>query len=296
MTKPAGVEGFLPISALIGFKSFITSGQYDPVHPAGLTIFLVALATAYFFRKGFCGYICPIGFISNLLATVGNRIGLGYQAAGRVNAVLRLIKYLLLAFFIFAIGIGMSGPALQQFLFSPYNMTADARMLLFFLHPSVLALCILGLLAVLSITMRNVWCRWLCPYGALLGLLAWAGPTAVHRESKTCISCKKCQKVCPSAIPVYRKETVRTPECIGCTRCVDVCPQPNTLDVRFIGRRVPWAAIGTSVVLLFLVAWIAALSTNNWDSKMPPSMLKTQYAKTLSVSKTDSAAFFDQNL
>ncbi|WP_084448671.1 4Fe-4S binding protein [Desulfovibrio inopinatus] len=295
VARPAGVEGFLPISALLGFKYFLTTGLYDPVHPAGLTIFLIALGSALLFRKGFCGYICPAGLVSNLLASVGQRIGLGWLAAGRINAVLCFLKYLLLAFFIIALGFGMSGPVLQQFLFSPYNMTADARMLLFFQHPSVITLCVLGVLIILSLTLRNPWCRWLCPYGALLGLLAWIGPTAIHRQEDTCTNCKQCQRACPSAIPVYRKTRVRTPECIGCAQCIHACPEPETLHMHCAGRSIPWRSIGVGVLSLFLFAWLTALTTDNWNSRLPLSMLKAQYAKALSVSKTDSAAFFDRN-
>ncbi|MEJ2246406.1 MAG: 4Fe-4S binding protein [Acidobacteriota bacterium] len=67
VSRPPSVEGFLPISALLGLKRLALTGQWDPVHPAGLTIFIAALAIAFLFRKGFCGWICPVGFVSNLL-------------------------------------------------------------------------------------------------------------------------------------------------------------------------------------------------------------------------------------
>ncbi|HCG04343.1 MAG TPA: 4Fe-4S ferredoxin, partial [Desulfovibrio sp.] len=59
--KPPSVEGFLPISALIAFKRLLFTGQWDPVHPAGLFIFMAVLGMAVLLRKGFCGYICPVG-------------------------------------------------------------------------------------------------------------------------------------------------------------------------------------------------------------------------------------------
>ena len=58
--RPASAEGFLPISALIALKRLVLTGQWDPVHPAGLAILLCALAAAVFFRKGFCGYVCRV--------------------------------------------------------------------------------------------------------------------------------------------------------------------------------------------------------------------------------------------
>ncbi len=64
--KPPSVEAFLPISALVNLKRLVLTGQFDTIHPAGLTIFMAALVIALFLRKGFCGWICPVGFASNL--------------------------------------------------------------------------------------------------------------------------------------------------------------------------------------------------------------------------------------
>lgn len=72
--RPPSVEGFLPISALLGLKRFVLTGRYDDVHPAGLTIFLAALTIALLLRKGFCGWICPVGFASNLIEKAGKKI------------------------------------------------------------------------------------------------------------------------------------------------------------------------------------------------------------------------------
>ena len=63
--RPPSVEAFLPIGALVGLKRFLLSGHFDMIHPAGLTIFMAALVIGLLLRKGFCGWICPVGFVSN---------------------------------------------------------------------------------------------------------------------------------------------------------------------------------------------------------------------------------------
>ena len=277
--RPAGVEGFLPISALLGFKNFFITGQYDPVHPAGLTILLAALGIALLLRKGFCGYICPVGLVSNLLARAGRRLGVQHQAAGRANSVLRLLKYPLLGFFVFTILVSMSGPAIRQFLTSPYNLTADARLLQFFQNPSATSLAVFGALGVLSLVVKNPWCRFLCPYGALLGLFAWAGPTAVRRDENACTQCGKCQRACPAAIPVQEKTVVRTPECLGCGRCVGACGKQGAVRAAFLGRPMHWAALGLGTAAVFALAWGVAKATGYWDSQLPAHMLKGLYAR-----------------
>jgi len=81
---------------------------------------------------------------------------------------LRGIKYLLLGFFLQAI-LGMSSAAIGSFLDSPYNRVADVKMLKFFTEITPFALGTLIVLAALSVPIRHLWCRYLCPYGGLLG-------------------------------------------------------------------------------------------------------------------------------
>ena len=65
--RPSAVEAFLPISALLGLKRFLLTGQWDDIHPAGLTIFAAALGTALIARKAFCSWMCPVGALSRAL-------------------------------------------------------------------------------------------------------------------------------------------------------------------------------------------------------------------------------------
>jgi len=279
VARPGAVEGFLPISALLGFRQWLATGLWDRVHPAGLTIFLALLAMAFLFRKGFCGYVCPVGFLSSLLEKAGRRLGLARVPPRRLDVALTGVKYVGLGFFVFTVFFGMDLRSVQAFLNARYNMVADARMLEFFLAPSGLSLAILGALAVLTLAVRNFWCRYLCPYGALLGLFSWFGPTAVVRDEAACVHCGRCTRGCPAGIAVELKRTVRTPECIGCAECVGNCPVEGCLSVRVAGRaRLPWWAVGAGAVAVLLLFWAWAEATGHWDAGLPPAMLKGLYA------------------
>lgn len=72
--RPPGVEGFLPISGLMGFLDWIHQGTLNTIHPAATMIFLLAVALSILFRKSFCSWICPIGFLSESLARLGRGI------------------------------------------------------------------------------------------------------------------------------------------------------------------------------------------------------------------------------
>lgn len=74
MSRPAGVEAFLPISALVGLKAWISTGKFDPIHPAGLVIFLAAIILSLMLKRTFCSWICPIGTLSEGLAKIGKKV------------------------------------------------------------------------------------------------------------------------------------------------------------------------------------------------------------------------------
>ncbi len=279
VSRPAGVEAFLPIAALAGLKNFLFTGSYDPVHPAGLTVLLAALAAAFFFRKSFCGAVCPVGLISELMGKAGSRLGIARRAPGLLGWTLGAVKYVMLAFFVVSIFLLMDPAATRQFLTGSYNLTADAHLFRLFSNPSVRFLAALALLAVLGAVFRSAWCRWLCPYGALLGLLGLAGPSGVHHEASSCDGCGKCRRACPMDIPTGR--AARSPECLGCGQCVEACTKPGALSLRFFGQEVPpWAVIACGAVLFTGVCLLAAM-LGYWDNGLPPRMLKGLYAAAL---------------
>ncbi|HXY41615.1 MAG TPA: 4Fe-4S binding protein, partial [Vicinamibacteria bacterium] len=169
-TRPPGVEGFLPIAALLALRHLLTTGTVHPVHPAGLAILLAVMATALVAKKAFCSWICPVGTLSEALASVSRRLfGRAPSLPRVVDVPLRSLKYLLLAFFAWAVFVAMDARAVADFLDSPYNRVADVKMLYFFERLSLAGASVLGLLVVLSVLVPYFWCRYLCPYGALLG-------------------------------------------------------------------------------------------------------------------------------
>ena len=278
VARPPGVEGFLPISALLGLKSLTLTGHYDQIHPAGLTIFLAALLIGLLLRKGFCGWICPVGFVSNLV----ERAGRGLKLLRRLPAWLALplhgMKYLLLTFFCYIILWKMTLPQIVAFQAAPYNLAADAKMLLFFLAPSTLVAVVMLCLTIISLVIPNFWCRFLCPYGALLGLLALAGPVKIQRDEATCINCRRCERVCPGAIKITSKNQVLANECGGCLECVGACPVPNCLTLRAgRSRQVPAMLLPVAVIGLFLLCYLAALATGHWHSSVPAAELGRYY-------------------
>ena len=96
---------------------------------------------------------------------------------------------------------------------------------------------VIALLLVLSLLIRNFWCRYLCPYGALMGLASLLSPTKIRRDAAACIDCGKCARACPANLNVDRLVQVRSAECAACMECIAACPAQNALQFSLPPRR-----------------------------------------------------------
>jgi len=144
--------------------------------------------------------------------------------------------------------------AIEIFLRTPYNMVVDAKMLFFFLSPGRITIMVMVFLLILSFFSKNFWCRYLCPYGALLGILTLISPTRVERTAEKCINCRKCENICPGAIEITAKKSIRVPECVGCLECLAVCPVTDCLSLTIAPRRrVPAILLPVLILTIFLV-------------------------------------------
>lgn len=279
VSRPPGVEGFLPISALISLKYWLMTSIINTVHPSAFFILLAIIITSVVLKKSFCSWLCPIGTLSESLWLLGEKIfGKNIHLPRWLDYPLRSLKYLLLSFFVWAI-VGMDVPAMAAFIDSPYNKLADVKMYLFFATISTFALWTIIVFMLLSTVVKNFWCRFLCPYGALLGIAGWFSPFKITREKSTCIDCNLCTEACPADIKVHAAERIWSDECTSCMRCVEVCPVKNTLIMKtsFIKQSIPNWVFGVLVVGVFMAVTGLAMLTGHWDN----SITKEEYAKRI---------------
>ena len=272
--RPPGVEGWLPIASLMNLKVWLLTGKVPPVHPAGMFLLIAFLAISWLLRKSFCGWLCPIGTISEWLWELGRRtFGRTWRLPRWLDVPLRGLKYLLLALFLYAVG-SMPVEAIRAFLDGPYGLVADVKMLNFFRYLTIGGAITLAILVLASVFVQNVWCRYLCPYGALMGLAALGSPLRIRREASLCIDCAKCAKACPSNLPVDQLVRIASAECTACMQCVAVCPAEGALQIALPrSHRVPAWAIAAAMATLFVGTVGYARWVGYWRTDIPSRAL-----------------------
>ncbi len=281
VSRPAGIEGWLPIAGLMNAKYFLLTGRVPAVHPAAMFLFAAFLFMSLLLKKSFCSWLCPVGTVSEYLWKVGRRIFRRNLRLPRwADIVLRGLKYFLLGFFLFVIG-AMSAEALQEFMHTPYGLVADVKMLNFFRDIGVTAALVIGLLMVGSMLVQNFWCRYLCPYGALMGLVSLLSPVKIRRDQDACIDCGKCARACPAGLAVDQLVQIRSAECTACMACVAACPAQDALQFalaprraqvsaqRWIRRAVGPAAVTAILAYIFFGLVLFARATSHWQTDIP---------------------------
>ena len=286
VSRPAGVDGWLPIAGLMNTRYFLATGHVPPIHPAAMVLFLIFAASSLLLKRAFCAWLCPIGTLSEYLWKLGRKLlGRNIVLPRWLDIPLRGLKYLLLGFFVFIVG-GMSAEALQQFMVQPYGILADVKMLHFFVRMGETAAITMIVLVLLSVIIQNFWCRYLCPYGALQSIVSLFSPVTIRRDAEACVECGKCAKACPMQLPVDRLVQIRSVECTACMECVSSCGTQDALQfalaprkaptsaARWQGRRVqPVAAVAVLATLFFGGVGFAKLS-HHWQTEIPSEVYR----------------------
>ncbi|HVJ07003.1 MAG TPA: 4Fe-4S binding protein [Acidisarcina sp.] len=281
--RPAGVDGWLPIAGLMNLKYFFITRHIPAMHPSAMVLTAAFLLSSLLLKKTFCSWLCPIGTVSEYLWKLGRKLfRRNFTVPRWLDLPLRSLKYLLLAFFLFIV-LSMSAQALNDFLLAPFGIIADVKMLNFFRHMSLIGIVIVALFVLLSVFIQNFWCRFLCPYGALMGLVSTLSPVRIRRDEEACIDCGKCTKACPSSLPVDRLIQIRSVECTSCMECVAACPAENALQLslppraihegvgpanRWRKRALQPRVVAAALALLFFGLVGAARATGHWQTNI----------------------------
>lgn len=214
--------------------------------PLNLSLMLGLLALAVLAKKAFCGWSCPIGFMGELLGRAGGLLWGGRPGvAPGLNGRLKLLRYVVL---VLALAFTYKTGELVLRGYDPYFLIFSG-----FGHGSsgLISIIALALTALGALAVPMLFCRYLCPMGAVFDPFSRLGLIKLHRDGAKCTACGKCSAACPYDIPVDKLQAVTDYDCTNCLECADACPEKDALQLRGAGlaRRLPKYVIAALSVL-----------------------------------------------
>jgi polyferredoxin len=237
----ASPEAFCPFGGLETLYRYITAGGafVSHTHLSNLVLAMAVLITAVLLRSAFCGWICPLGFIQDMVHSFSawvqkrsvpvRKAVRALSTRGRplwafLDKYLRFVKYGVLVW-------AVTGAAIYGVMvFRDYDpWSALINIAEWIVTPGLI---ILGLTLIGSLFVERPWCRYACPLGAVSGLLGKLSPVYIKREADACTSCKLCTKACPMGLQVHTATTITSVDCVSCLECLDVCPREGAMEVR----------------------------------------------------------------
>ena len=133
------------------------------------------------------------------------------------------------------------------------HLTSDELLTSYGIGFTVLVVSLAG-----SLVYERFFCKYLCPVGALLGLLSRVSFLNIRRDADACIDCGRCDKACMMNIEVATADVVKSSECISCNECVNACPVPGALKVTAPGGARATSLAATGVVVALMVGIVGA--------------------------------------
>lgn len=269
VSRPEAPAGILPIGHFTSFFGWVRGGGWDALLPAGLVVIVAAIATSLLFKRGFCGWVCPVGTVWEAFAAAGRRLlGRNYVLPHWLDIAGRAFRYLLTAAFMGTLLFLVPVSEAVSFRELPYMWVADLKILGMMVDP--LYIVVILLVGTISMVIGPLWCRYLCPLGGLYSAIGVASPCAIERDAESCIQCHRCSQVCHAYVKPEETQRVWAAECDGCMDCVKVCPVEDCLEAKAFSRvRIaPWVW-PLLVVGLWLSIWGAAKFTGNWNTSIP---------------------------
>lgn len=290
------VNWFLQLDPLVGLATVFTTGKlYGWLAWGAATIILTILLGRFF-----CGWICPFGTLHHFIGYLAHRRAKARVKVenNRYRSLQRTKYYILVLFLAVALYPGENGLLLTGLL-DPIPLVS--RSVNLFILPIVdkttgitsvserlyqggwlLGFVFLAALAANAFIPR-LYCRFLCPLGALFGLCSRLAIWRIGKLQQDCSDCKMCERSCEGACSP--STNIRTSECVLCCNCIDPCPD-KVVTYQALNRpageeraaNISRRGFALSLVSGFLAApafGLAGKKGANWDTGIirPPGAL-----------------------
>ena len=212
-----GAIGACPLGSLQ--NALISAENRWPVYVLGiLALFGLMLA------RTVCGFLCPVGLGQELLY----KLKTPKLKKSKATRILSYFKYVVLIVLVVIVPLFFAVPGFCEFICPAGTFEGGIGLLIHKLHLAKLSVLgplftwkftVLILVVVGSIFVYRIFCRFICPLGAIYGFFNRIALLGVKLDKTKCTNCGLCIGVCK-----MDTKRVGDHECINCGECISVCP------------------------------------------------------------------------
>jgi polyferredoxin len=246
------IHALCPYGGLESLYNIIFNGTYiQKIFIGTITLLVITLLLSILFRRSFCGLICPFGALQEFFSLLGKKIfHRKFIIPAKIDRPLRYAKYIIL---IITLIFAWKTAGLWMDPYDPWAAYGHITEGFGALTGEYLVASILLIIVLLgSMLYDRFFCKYLCPMGAVYGLLSKVSPSKITRNKDKCINCNLCNKNCPSNIDVAHLDNVTSAECLSCQSCVLSCPKNGALEYKVSGKVMkPLTVIILTVTIFF---------------------------------------------
>jgi polyferredoxin len=228
------VNWFLQLDPLVAIGTILTTHSlYWPLLWA-----LVVVCLTIILGRFFCSWVCPFGSIHHFVGFLGNR---KKKAAQKIELnkyrKAQCVKYFVLIVFLFMAAFPSAGATLQTGLLDPIPLVTRSFNLVLlpiadssvnvtsvagrFYESAWLIFTIFLTAVLLNLVIPRFYCRFICPLGALFGVIDRFAIWRIGKNQNECVNCRLCEKSCEGGCEPA--DNIRISECVLCFNCLDDC-------------------------------------------------------------------------
>lgn len=223
------LHAICPFGGVASLYKFATAGTFvQKIHESSFVLMVIAFLLAILFGPVICSWVCPFGTFQEWLAKIGRKLfgkRFNHFIPASVDNVLRYLRYVVL-FLVLYLTFTTTKLIFQDVdpYFALFQFWSD--------EVALSAFIILGATILLSLIIDRPWCKYACPYGAVLGIFNLFRVFKIRRLPSSCSDCKLCDRNCPMNITVSSGQAVLNHQCISCLSCTseNSCPISDTVE------------------------------------------------------------------
>jgi polyferredoxin len=227
----ASLHALCPFGGVVSIYRYATTGRFvQKIHESSFILMNLAFFLAVLFGPVFCGWVCPLGTVQEWFGKLGKKFfkrRYNRFITTRLDKPLRYVRYFVLAWVVY---VTATSATLFFVAYDPYYALFN------FWSGEVAwtAFAILGLTLASSLFVERPWCKYACPYGAVLGVFNLFRIFRIRRSEALCKFDLSCDQACPMNIPVSSLKVVRDHQCISCLECTTEASCPAAGVVEFV--------------------------------------------------------------